>query len=129
MSTQSDSVTIVLPLPPRILSPNCPVGTFRQRMMKAAATKKQRKIARESAEDAIRGERWEKASLKATFYHKTQRRRDALNSLSMLKGAVDGVIDAGLLPDDDSQHLRSEGAEFAIDREWPRVELTFTKEA
>ena len=96
--------------------------------MHAAATKKQRRIAKEAAEDAIRGEHWEKASVLAIFYHKTKRRRDALNSLASLKGAIDGIIDAGLLPDDNANYLRSEGAEFAIDTEWPRVELIFTKE-
>ena len=123
-----EQVTIILPLPPRVLSPNCMVGSFRGRMMHAAATKKQRRTARESAEDAIRGEHWTRASMKAIFYHKTKRRRDVLNSLASLKGAIDGIVDAGLLPDDNANCLRSEGAEFAIDTEWPRVELIFTKE-
>lgn len=128
MSRSSDTVTIVLPLPPRILSPNCPVGSFRGRMMHAAAAKKQKKLAKESTEDAMRGERWERASVRAVFYHKTKRRRDDVNALASLKSAYDGVVLAGLIPDDDREHLRTEGAEFAIDKEWPRVELIFTKE-
>jgi len=128
MEMMSDTISIVIPLPPRILSPNCPIGSFRGRMMRASAAKKQKRIARESAEDAMRGERWEKASYKAVFYHKTSRRRDDVNHLAMLKSAIDGVIEAGLLPDDDRNHLRVTGAEFAIDKEWPRVEIIFTKE-
>lgn len=97
-------------------------------MMHAAAAKKQKKLAKESTEDAMRGERWERASVRAVFYHKTKRRRDDVNALASLKSAYDGVVLAGLIPDDDREHLRTEGAEFAIDKEWPRVELIFTKE-
>ena len=59
----------------------------------------------------------------------TVRRRDDVNALAMLKAAYDGVILAGLLPDDDRSHLRTEGAEFFLDKKCPRVELIFTKEA
>jgi len=128
MSMPSEQVVVTLPLPPRILSPNCPIGSFRGRMMRAAAAKKQKRLAREAAEDAMRGEHWECANYKAMFFHKTKRRRDDVNHLAMLKSAIDGVIEAGLLPDDDREHLRVTGAEFAIDTEWPRVELIFTKE-
>lgn len=123
-----ERIRIILPLPPRILSPNCPIASFRGRMMRAAAAKKQKRIAKESAEDAMRGERWQKASVKAVFYCKTKRRRDDVNALATLKASYDGVIEAGLLPDDDRDHLRTEGAEFRIDKEWPRVELIFTRE-
>gem|GEM_PF-2242184 len=96
--------------------------------MRAAAAKKQKRLAMESATDAMRGEKWESASVQAIFYCKTKRRRDDVNALAMLKSAYDGVILAGLLPDDDRDHLRTTGAEFRIDKEWPRVELIFTKE-
>lgn len=124
----SEQVVIVIPLPPRVLSPNCPVASFRGRMMRAAAAKKQKRLAMEATEDAARGVRWKRASVKAVFYHKTVRRRDDVNHLAMLKSAYDGVIQAGLLPDDDRDHLRTEGAEFVVDKDWPRVELTFTRE-
>jgi len=124
----TEQVVITLPLPPRILSPNCPVGSFRGRMMRAAAAKKQKCLAQESAEDALRGARWKKASVQAIFYHTTKRRRDDVNALASLKAAYDGVILAGLLPDDDREHLRTTGAEFKIDKDWPRVELVFTRE-
>lgn len=128
MRKPTEQVVVVLPLPPRILSPNCPVASFRGRMMRASAAKKQKELARKSAEEAANGMRWIRASVKAVFYHKTVRRRDDVNALAMLKSAYDGVILSGLLPDDDRDHLRTEGAEFAIDKDWPRVELTFTRE-
>lgn len=96
--------------------------------MYAAAAKKQRRLARQATEDAARGMAWEKATVKVIFYHKTIRRRDDVNHLAMLKSAYDGVVEAGLLPDDDSKHLRTEGAEFKLDKEWPRVEMVFTRE-
>lgn len=129
MSTPSDQIVVTIPLPPRILSPNCPIGSFRGRMMRAAAAKKQKRLAKASAEDAMREcPGWSRASYRAVFYFKTKRRRDDVNHLAELKAAIDGVIEAGLLPDDDREHLRVTGAEFAIDKEWPRVEIIFTKE-
>lgn len=128
MKKSSESIVIVLPLPPRILSPNCPVASFRGRMMRYAATKKQKETARAATEEAANGMRWNRASYSAVFYHRTVRRRDDVNHLAMLKAAIDGVILAGLLPDDDREHLHTTGAEFKVDRNCPRVELTFTRE-
>lgn len=128
MSTRTE-IVVTLPPPPRILSPNCPIGSFRGRMMRAAAAKRQKRLAKASAEDAMRdAPGWARASYRAVFYCKTARRRDDVNHLAMLKAAVDGVVEAGLVPDDDREHLRVTGAEFAIDKDWPRVEMIFTKE-
>ena len=55
------------------------------------------------------------------------RRRDDVNHLAMLKAAYDGCVEAGLLPDDDREHLRTTGCQFLIDKKSPRVELTFTR--
>ena len=71
--------------------------------------------------------RWEKCAVEAVFYHKNRRRRDDVNHLAMLKPAYDGVVLAGLVPDDDREHLRTIGAEFRVDKKNPRVELVFTR--
>lgn len=129
MKKMNEQVVVVLPLPPRILSPNCPTASFRGRMMRASAAKKQKRLAYEQTRDVMRdGMKWDKASVKAVFYHAINRRRDDVNALAMLKSAYDGVVQAGLIPDDDRSHLRTEGAEFEIDKQWPRVELVFTRE-
>ncbi len=47
----------------------------------------------------------------------------------MLKPAYDGLVDAGLLVDDDAQHLTTLGARFEIDRDAPRVELVIERVA
>jgi hypothetical protein len=70
---------------------------------------------------------WEKATVKAHFFHKTDRRRDDVNSLAMLKPAYDGVVDSGLIRDDDSRHLTTLGASYSVDKVNPRVELLFER--
>lgn len=122
-----ESVVIVLPLPARILSPNCPAGTRGGRFARAAAAKRYKRLALLATEEAANGMTWERATILARFYHKTKRRRDDVNHLAMLKSAYDGVVMAGLLPDDDREHLRTIGAEFYIDKKNPRVELVFTR--
>ena len=61
------------------------------------------------------------------FYHKTNRRRDGANYNAMLKGAFDGIVDAGIAVDDDHKHWTTLPPEFHIDKEFPRVEITVTK--
>lgn len=95
-------------------------------MRKARAAKRYRRLAQEAAE-AIGAGPWNHATVMATFYHKTKRRRDDVNHLAMLKAAYDGVVDGGLLVDDDVEHLQTVGAVFQIDRQHPRVELLFTR--
>jgi len=122
----TETVTIVLPLPARVLSPNCAVATPGGRFAKAAATKRYRRIAREAVQDeCLVG--WERASVAATFYWPNQRRRDTDNAIASLKAAYDGLVDAGLLPDDDYEHMQRERPVFEIDRDHPRVELLVTR--
>ena len=124
-----ETVTIVLPLPPAILSPNRPCGSRGGRIKKAAVTKKCRRLAREQVEEMhVDTTPWEKAQVKAVFYHAQKRRRDEWNYAAMLKGYVDGVVDAGLLVDDDSEHLGTLPVGFEIDKKCPRVELTFLRD-
>ncbi len=89
------TITVTLPLPPRGLNPNAHVINYRQR---ARLIKKQRTEAGELAFAASGGKRlgWEKAAAQATFYFGTKRRRDTDNFNSSLKGAYDGLADAGL---------------------------------
>lgn len=123
-----EQVVIVLPLPPRVLSPNRPAGTRGGRLARAAAAKRYRQLAESAAAEAAAGMRWGKCAVEAVFYHKNRRRRDDVNHLAMLKPAYDGVVSSGLIPDDDGEHLRTAGARFGVDRENPRVELVFTRE-
>lgn len=121
-----ETLTIVLPLPPRILSPNCPCASRRGRFQRAAASRKYKQLAYDAA-IAQDCPSWESATVSAVFFHKTERRRDDVNHMAMLKAAYDGVVLAGLIPDDDSVHLQTTGCSFETDKISPRVELTFTR--
>lgn len=123
----SETATIILPLPPRNLSPNCPAGSIGGRIAKAVASRKYRERAKIEATALQIDGTWEKATVSAVFYHKNARRRDDVNSLAMLKPAYDGVVDSGLIRDDDSLHLTTLGAKYSVDVKNPRVELTFTR--
>lgn len=86
---------------------------------------------RRQACEAVRNERvetgpWEKAEGQAVFFHKQLRRRDEANFNAMMKGYIDGVVDAGLLVDDDSTHWELLPAKFEKDQ-MERVELTITR--
>jgi len=123
-----ETVTIILPLPPSILSPNRPPGTRGGRMAVALAAKQYKRLAREATEaEGIESGPWPRATIQAAFFHKQKRRRDDVNHLAMLKPAYDGIVLAGLLVDDDAKHLTTQVATFDIDRKCSRVELTVTR--
>jgi len=97
-------------------------------MARAAAAKRYKRLAREAAEaEGITTGPWPRATIQAAFYHKQARRRDDVNHLAMLKPAYDGLVEAGLLVDDDADHLTTMPATFGVDRECSRVVLTVTR--
>lgn len=123
-----ETVTIILPLPPACLSPNSPPGSLGGRIRKAVESKRYRAKAKEAAlAEGIESGPWARATVQATFYHVQKRRRDDVNHLQMLKPAYDGIVEAGLLADDDSEHLTTLPATFKIDKTTSRVELRFER--
>lgn len=126
----SKSITISLPLPHRYLSPNHKAGTRGANLAKAREVKAYRKLARILTLKAMGVSHdmpWGKVTATAAFHYKVRRRRDEANSLGSLKAAVDGMVDAGAMVDDDHDHMRWGYTTFAIDKENPRVEVTITK--
>ena len=122
-----ETARIILPLPPAILSPNSPPGSRGGRFARAAASKKYKRLAMEATLELGIEHPWQGCTCKATFYHKTHRRRDDINSMAQLKALFDGVVLGGLVFDDDSEHWKTETPEFFIDTKNPRVELLFTR--
>jgi len=126
------TITITLPLPPRVLSPNS-----RAHWAKVAKAKaKYRADARVMTIHAMymkrnHGKRTNifrnllNASEHTTFYFAQNRRRDRDNFSAMLKAARDGIVDAGLLADDSG--LVQHPVKFEIDKENPRVEMEIRK--
>jgi crossover junction endodeoxyribonuclease RusA len=45
------------------------------------------------------------ADVTATVHYPQTRRQDPANAAPTVKALIDGCVDAGLLPDDDAQHL------------------------
>lgn len=56
-----------------------------------------------------------KAKLKLTFIFAKQRRRDTDNLLARFKPGLDAIVDAALVLDDDSEHLRIDNIELIVD--------------
>ena len=112
---------IVLPLPPKELSPN-------ERpyfMLKSRMTKKYRRDAGFATLHAMNESHeaggWERATVKATFYYRESRRRDADNCLASIKAAFDGMADAKLITNDSGlTHLP---VEIVTGSKYQRVEL------
>jgi Holliday junction resolvase RusA-like endonuclease len=115
---------ITLPLPPAALHAHT-AGNWRS---KAAPTRAYRLEAALVAQQAMRKEGdsypYDSAELSVDFYWPNLRRRDTLNAVQSCKGAIDGLSDAGLISDDDWQHLTIGHIRSHLDRENPRVCLT-----
>ena len=67
----------------------------------------------------------QRARLHIHIYYKDKRRRDTLNTINGLKSSIDGCVKAGILVDDDWQHMEIGAPKVSIDRENPRCELKF----
>jgi Holliday junction resolvase RusA-like endonuclease len=55
-----------------------------------------------------------------------KRRRDLDNALASMKAAWDGLVDAGVLVDDDSKHLKLAAPEMRYERGERYVEVTLS---
>lgn len=126
---QRESITIILPLPSKVLSPNCTIGSIGGRFAKAAAVKRYRRLAREAVEaERVESMPWSRVSVRASFFFHEKRRRDQDNAMASLKAAYDGIVDSGLVPDDDYEHMARSTPVFLADEKTPCVVLTITRE-
>ena len=112
--------SITMSIPPRILSPNA-----RPHWGRLASVKKRRRemvamLARASM-GQVDPPRWKQAELTPVFYWPSSRRRDRDNAQAMLKADIDGLVDAGLLDDDEG--LLTMPAGMLVDKAAPRVVL------
>lgn len=121
----SGTLHVVLPLPPKELSPNARVHwSLRSRLVKAARAR-----ATEGARTALHfagmaPPMWERAYVKMIFYWPDKRRRDASNAAASTKAYEDGIEDAGVIANDEGFSFLP--VEMQVDRENPRVEITVT---
>jgi Holliday junction resolvase RusA-like endonuclease len=117
------TLTIILPLPPKELSPN-----FRStsHWPKTNAVKKYRADCAIVARAAMQGlpKHWHHfrgGRAFPKFYTPTAHLRDPDNMTASLKAAWDGFVDAGLLVDD--RYLKPAPADQEKDKRRPRVEV------
>jgi len=121
---KAETVIIVLPIPPKVLSTNTAIWSQRGRFAKASATRKQRRLAKEAImEERIETAPWKKISIRPQFFYKTNRKHDEINAIATLKGAYDGIVDSGLVTDDDYKHWTNLTPAFFVDSQNPRVLL------
>ena len=93
--------------------------------MKAAATKKYRKLVKESIDSLLLNTiPWKGVNVSSVFYYNTKRRRDSDNAMGMIKSAYDGIVDAGVVLDDTPSEMTRNEPVFEIDKKFPRVKLT-----
>lgn len=119
------SITIILPLPARKLSPNARVHWAE----KAKLTKAARKTAHLAALEALNLRHppvWLRAKMEVKAYFKTLNFPDADNLTASMKSSIDGIADSGIIAND--KGLWPERPVFAKDSRNPRLELTITGE-
>ena len=113
---------LVLPLPPKVLSPNarCPWA------VKSKAVKLYRFGARvvamsewDSARDPLA-----ECDILCVFHFKDRRKRDRDNLLASMKSAFDGIADAGIVANDSSFRHQVEIGDPCAE---PHVEITITE--
>ncbi len=123
-----ESFKIALPVPPGVLSPNCTIGTIGGRFMKASVIKKHRKLACEAVEDSeIETLPWAHVIVSVAIFYATRRRRDEDNAMGSLKSYYDGIVDSGLVADDDKKNMTRTMPDLLFDDTHPRVEMILTR--
>lgn len=101
-ATEAATYVVALPAGMKLLNANDRVH-WRTR---ARITKALREAAEKSALDAHIPPQ-ERITIQAVLHPHDKRRRDAHNWYPSFKAAIDGVVDAGVIPDDDDKHLIS----------------------
>lgn len=119
-TTSPAALVIILPLPPKGLSPNARPAHWGQRSPRIAEC---RQHARFTSLNAVRpaGGDWPSLPLRTPVLvdviatYRIRRRRDSDNLLASCKPIFDGIVDAGLIPDDSSEYLRINSVTIRVD--------------
>ena len=62
------------------------------------------------------------------FYFPDRRRRDLINFLHALKPYIDGIVDAGVIPDDDNRHLAVGSVTWSVAETESGVRITILED-
>lgn len=121
-SAPANTLSITMPLPPSHLWQNRPGHWTKKR----EAARKYRNLAHVMAR-CVAGPvapRWMKATATLAFYWPNRIRRDVRNAEAAMKPAYDGIVDAGIITDDNAEVLSHGMTTFDVDKVNPRVEIT-----
>ena len=119
-----ETLWLVLPLPNRALSPNVRVNPF----MKRAAARKQKRLTIEAIERiGCESFTWEQCEVWVDLYHRTERKRDEDNAVAMLKSMFDGIVEAGVVPDDTRENMIRHWPVHKVDKKEPRMEVVIRR--
>jgi crossover junction endodeoxyribonuclease RusA len=99
-ATETTTYVVTLPAGMKLLNANDRTH-WRTR---ARITKALREAAEKSALD-VQIPPLDRATIEAVLHPHDKRRRDAHNWYPSFKAAIDGIVDAGVLPDDNGKHL------------------------
>ena len=122
------SITLTFPWPPKELSPN--VARRLHWAKKASAVKEYREtcgweVIAQMGTDVFGFPYTSPALATVTFHVKDKIRRDIGNLDASLKPLWDGIVDAGILADDDYRHLRHGESKVVVEpKGTKRVEVT-----
>ncbi|MFW6369358.1 MAG: hypothetical protein ACOC0J_02120 [Myxococcota bacterium] len=117
-----ETVVINLPLPSSALNAHGKTHWRKQQGPRAKARGDACLLARRFV---AQGARFEKATVSYHFRFPCNRGRDLANYIQMCKPYIDGIVDAGLIPDDRWQVLSFGVVSAEIDRAAPGVSLHF----
>lgn len=123
-----DSISLVFPIPRKHCNPNSR-SHWAAKAKHNSKTRHDAKLVTLSAISAIEDEidaPWSAAKMRIKWFHPTNRHRDKDNIIASLKSTIDGIVDGGLLHDDNEVSLLP--VERFTDRGNPRVEITVYKD-
>lgn len=117
--------TLVMPVKRPPLTPNARVHWA----VKARVTREMRHMAylcAKRAEIPPLG----KSAVLVTWFPPDRRRRDTNSLVTATKAWIDGLVDAGIWPDDDPNHVAAETYRIGPpDKDHPRIEITIQETA
>lgn len=120
----TDSIVFTLPVPDAKTGGNNRghwAATHKAR--KRAALEAKQVCNSERVKAGVREETWPLVTITVDWYGWNRPDRD--NALSRCKPYIDGIVAAGLIPDDGPEHVRSvQVRRVEVDRRDPRVEIT-----
>lgn len=113
-------ITIRLSLPDPNLSPNARINRYKKAALTAAARRTAMLITR-AAMDPCGNWPMDRVTARETFVWPTKARRDVRNAEASTKAIWDGIVDSGLIIDDDYWHLTHAPSEFAFNKKDPHL--------